>query len=231
MASLRGAPISEHLKILTYLDKMGLSENSGEKPTLFIIFQGICMYIYIAFFQTPPNLPYIGWQASVFQCKVSSLRMIIQTNQWMLLTEAIDVSPNWSILKPFPRKKMLNDYGALGNSHINRSENGRWDTSKRQFQKGKCLCPINYMGFLQNLQTHPYLLQVPWHLPHHIRLPNGHCDPEIACVVCLVHRPSPGNVTRWCTGPYDRAVKPHVPWSSYIPDMVNIQKTMENHHF
>jgi hypothetical protein len=51
--------------------------------------------------------------------------MIIQTNQWMLLTEAIDVSPNWSILKPFPRKKMLNDYGALGNSHINRSENGR----------------------------------------------------------------------------------------------------------
>ena len=125
MASLRGAPISEHLKILTYLDKMGLSENSGEKPTLFIIFQGICMYIYIAFFQTPPNLPYIGWQASVFQCKVSSLRMIIQTNQWMLLTEAIDVSPNWSILKPCPRKKMLNDYGALGNSHINRSENGR----------------------------------------------------------------------------------------------------------
>ena len=33
-----------------------------------------------------------------------------------------------------------------------------------------------------------------------------HCDPEIACVVCLVHRPWPGNVTRWCTGPYDRAV-------------------------
>jgi hypothetical protein len=52
---------------------------------------------------------------------------------------------------------MLNDYGALGNSHINRSENGRWDTSKRQFQKGKCLCPINYMGFPKIFRhTHIY---------------------------------------------------------------------------